>query len=140
MLTLLGSLLGFLGSAFPSVLKLFQDKRDKAHELALLQLQMEAQTKQGGQRLEEIQIASQAAEMQALYASIQPTNVPWVDALNGTVRPVIAYAFFALYAAIKLSAIGTHGLYPENIWTEEDPALFAGIVSFYFGQRALRVK
>lgn len=140
MLTLLGSLLGFLGSAFPAVLKLFQDRRDKAHELELLRLQMEAQAKQGGQRLEEIQIASASAEMQALYASMQPTNVRWVDALNGTVRPVIAYAFFALYAAIKLSAIGTYGLYPDSIWTEEDAALFAGIVSFYFGQRALRVK
>ncbi|WP_019223831.1 hypothetical protein [Bartonella rattaustraliani] len=41
MLTLLGSLLGFLSSAFPDLLKIWRDKEDRKHELAILQLQME---------------------------------------------------------------------------------------------------
>lgn len=36
MLTLLGSLLGFLGSTFPEFLKLFRDSQDRKHELAIL--------------------------------------------------------------------------------------------------------
>jgi hypothetical protein len=41
MLTLLGSLLGFISSAFPDLLKLWQDKQDRAHELQILDRQME---------------------------------------------------------------------------------------------------
>lgn len=36
MLTLLGSLLGFLNSTFPEFLKLFRDSQDRKHELAIL--------------------------------------------------------------------------------------------------------
>ena len=43
MLTLLGSLLGFLSSTFPEFLKLFRDSQDRKHELAILDRQMEQQ-------------------------------------------------------------------------------------------------
>jgi len=56
-------------------------------------------------------------------------------ALNGTVRPVIAYSFFALYASVK--AIQFSANLPWLLWTAEDQAIFAGIISFYFGQRAM---
>jgi len=55
MLTLLGSLLGFLSSAFPDFLKLWRDHADRKHELAILDRQMEAQRQGHTQRLEEIQ-------------------------------------------------------------------------------------
>jgi cellulose synthase/poly-beta-1,6-N-acetylglucosamine synthase-like glycosyltransferase len=68
-----------------------------------------------------------------------------VDALNGTVRPVIAYAFFILYALVKLlsyAAVANSNVVPfvvlhDTLWTEDDAAIFAGIISFYFGQRAM---
>jgi hypothetical protein len=62
-------------------------------------------------------------------------GIRWVDALNGTVRPVIAYSFFILYALVKGMQFSA-GL-PWLLWTEEDQAIFAGIISFYFGQRAM---
>ena len=40
MITLLGSLLGFFGAAFPDILKLFKDSADRKHELAILQMQI----------------------------------------------------------------------------------------------------
>ena len=43
MLTLLGSLLGFISSTFPEFLKLFRDSQDRKHELAILDRQMEQQ-------------------------------------------------------------------------------------------------
>ena len=65
--------------------------------------------------------------------------------LNGTVRPVIAYCFFMLYAAVKFlsyAAIAHADAVPfvvlhDTLWTEDDSAIFAGIISFYFGQRAM---
>jgi hypothetical protein len=41
MLTLLGSLLGFFSSTFPDLLKLWQDRADRQHELDILDRQME---------------------------------------------------------------------------------------------------
>lgn len=77
MLTLLGSLLGFLGSAFPEFLKLFRDSQDRKHELAILDRQMEQQRLGHTQRLEEIQIAADVAESQSLYSyANHPTGLP----------------------------------------------------------------
>lgn len=145
MITLLGSLLGFITSTFPSLLKLWQDSSDKKHELAVLQLQMQAQSQGHTERLEEINAQADISESEALYKTYT-TGVDWVDALNGTVRPVIAYSFFILYALVKLlayQAVANSNLVPfvvlhDTLWSEDDAAIFAGIISFYFGQRAMR--
>lgn len=134
MLTLLGSLLGLLGSMVPDVLKMFRDSADKKHELKILELQMQQQATGHTQRLEEIKIQADISESKALYDTYT-THITWVDALNGSVRPVIAYCFFLLYATVKLTAV-YNGL-AWQAWTEEDAAIFAGIMSFYFGQRAM---
>ena len=52
MLTLLGSLLGFLSSTFPEFLKLFRDSQERKHELAILDRQMEQQRLGHSQRLD----------------------------------------------------------------------------------------
>lgn len=135
MITLLGSLIGFLGAAFPDILKLFRERDDRKHELAVLDKQVEMQRLGYMQRLDEIQTQAGIAESQAIYKTYK-TGIHWVDALNGTVRPVLAYAFFLLYAVVKLmqyEAAGTLLI----LWNEEDQAIFAGIISFYFGQRAM---
>jgi hypothetical protein len=134
MITLLGSLLGFISSTFPDLLKLFRDASDKKHEITLLQMQMDFQAQGHQERLEEINTNADIAESQALYKTYT-TGISWVDALNGTVRPVIAYSFFILYAAVKI--INYSADLPWLLWTEDDQAIFAGIISFYFGQRAM---
>lgn len=145
MLTLLGSLLGFLSSAFPDVLKLWRDNADRKHELAILDRQMEAQRQGHTQRLEEIQVQADIAESKALYRhASQPSGVKWVEALRASVRPVITYAFFILFAVVKSAALYklldqgvgiTDGLIA--VWDGETQALFAAVMSFWFGQRAL---
>ncbi len=78
--------------------------------------------------------AADIAESRALYKTYN-TGIKWVDVLNGTVRPVIAYSFFILYAVIKAMQFSAD--LPWLLWTVEDQAIFAGIISFYFGQRAM---
>ncbi|MEW8420137.1 MAG: hypothetical protein AB2669_08300 [Candidatus Thiodiazotropha endolucinida] len=146
MLTLLGSLLGFLSSAFPDVLKLWRDRADRKHELAILDRQMEAQRQGHSQRLAEIEVQADIIESKALYAhASQPSGVLWVEALRASVRPVITYAFFILFATVKIAALlqlleqevgFTDGLIA--IWDAETQALFAAVMSFWFGQRALQ--
>lgn len=146
MITLLGALLGFFSSAFPDILRFFRDREDRAHEIAVLELQMKNQAQSQDSHLEEIRTTSALQEMQTLYQTYH-TGVEWVDALNGTVRPVIAYAFFLLYAGMKLLVFDAlnfdvpggipTGVMSAILWTEDDAAIFAGIIAFYFGQRAM---
>ena len=76
MLTLLGSLLGFVSSAFPDLLKLWQDKQDRKHELKILDRQMEQMRLGHSQRLEAIDVAADIAESKALYTHAnQPSGV-----------------------------------------------------------------
>jgi len=145
MLTLLGSLLGFVTSAFPDMLGLFRDWQDRKHELAILDRQMEQMTLGHQQRLEEIEVQADIAESKALYQHDKPVGVAWVDSLRASVRPVITYAFFLLFASVKGSAlyvlIAVEGLLLAEalprIWDPETQALFAAVMSFWFGQRAL---
>lgn len=142
MITLLGALVGFLGSAFPDILKLFRDHQDRKHELTILQMQLQQQAQGHAQRLEEIHTQADIAESRALYKTFY-SGIKWVDALNGSVRPVLAYAFFLLYFIIKcmqFSMVDLADPLPwqlEMLWSVEDQAIFAGIISFYFGQRAM---
>lgn len=142
MIALLGSLLGFFGSMVPEIIKTFRDKSDKQHELAIMQLQLQSAQADRNIRLEEIRTTADTSESLALYKTYK-TGVQWVDALNGTVRPVLTYSFFALYATVKYLQyimIGTDApmfQYIEIMWNAEDQAIFAGIISFYFGQRAM---
>ena len=146
MLTLLGSLLGFITSAFPQLLGLIKDWQDRRHELAILDRQMEMQRQGHTQRLEEIAVAADIAESQAIYRhDAQPSGVKWVDGLRSSVRPMITYAFFLLFAAVKGSGlyllIAVEGLVLAEalpqVWDGETAALFAAVVSFWFGARSL---
>ena len=145
MLTLLGSLLGFVTSAFPDLLRLVSDSQDRKHELAILDRQLEQQKLGHQQRLEEIEVQADIAESQALYRHDKPAGVPWVDALRASVRPVITYAFFTLFAAVKGSALyvlmAVEGVLLAEalprVWDPETQTLFAAVMSFWFGQRAL---
>lgn len=139
MLALLGSLLGFLGSSVPELFKVFQDRRDKAHELALIAKQAEINKEA------KIITADYKFDIEALKTSVEQTKTGYkvVDILNGLVRPTIAFGFFIAYVFIKF---GLYLAVPDNLpfvivaetlWTEEDTAIFAGIISFYFGNRAM---
>ena len=152
MLTLLGALLGFFSSSFPEVLKFFNHKRDRAHELAVMDRQIDLAKSGQTSRLEEVRLQAESAEQVALYQHAQRSNGKqaslgqtslWVDALAASVRPVITYAFFGLYGVIKVSqwVILSHTLPSAQsfvfLWSEEDAALFAAVMSFWFGHRAL---
>ena len=146
MLTIFASLIGFISSALPEFLKSWQDKKDREHELEILDRQMEQMRLGHTQRLEEISVNADIAESQALYKHDSlPSGVTWVDGLRASVRPMITYAFFLLFAAVKVSALYVLVVEQGNnvyialpkIWDPETQALFAGIISFWFGARNL---
>lgn len=143
MITFLASLLGFAGSWLPQILKMISDKSDKAHEITLLQMQMDAAKEQSTDRLAEIGAQGDAAQATAIYGTYK-TGVTWVDSYNGIVRPTITFALFFEYALMKYlqyTIIGSNApLFQrlDALWTQDDMGMFAGCIAFYFGSRAMK--
>lgn len=143
MLTILGSLIGFGSSALPSVMKFFTDKRDQKHELAMMDKQMESQRLAGEQKVQEVTVDAEIRSFEAAHKSeATPSGVRWVDGLRASVRPVITYLFMSLFIFVEvcliikamqtgMSLIDT----AELIWDEETAAIFATILTFWFGGR-----
>ncbi|MGX8189530.1 hypothetical protein [Rickettsia conorii] len=75
-----------------------------------------------------------------LFTPLINPGVSWVDALNGSVRPVLAYSFFAMYGGVKYvqyKSLKSSALlveYLDILWSIEDQTIFVEIISFYFGQ------
>ena len=140
MLTILSTILGFFSSGFPSILRFFQDRTDKKHELDMMQMQIEFQKLNIGKQLEAIDVQAQSAQMQSMYQTIK-TDISWVDAYNGIVRPTIALSLFIAYMVTKIPLIYMQmelisvGTVVHNLWCEHDSALFGSIIGFYFGGR-----
>lgn len=143
MITLLASIAGFISSIIPEIVKYFKDVNDKKHELDILQKQIEYSQISKNLSLEEIHISRDIQEQASLYATYK-TDITWVDALNGSVRPVLAYSFFLMYIGVKYMqyraiTASAHVIeYIEIIWNVDDQAIFAGIISFYYGQRTFQ--
>jgi len=128
MLTLLSTLISFLMGGLPKILEFFQDRQDKAHELALAQMQItrELELRKAGfeaqERIENIRsdqlaiesaantqqmlIGAQQAEMAAIYAhdiSLNEGTSRWMKDLRASVRPVITYGFFFLLVFVDIA-------------------------------------
>ena len=148
MLTLLSSLLGFGTSFIPKVLDTFQDGKDKKHELEVMKLQIEREEKLAGQRAEAMLLQSEIQRESALLkhdAEAAKLSSTWVNNLRSSVRPVITYLFFLLFffvegvaAYMVLKNGGDVQMVADVLWSEETSSIFAAIVAFWFGSRAVK--
>ena len=144
--TLLGGLLGGVFRLAPEVLKWFDRKSERGHELAMQDKALEFDRIRGAQKMAEIGAAADAAwntgAIEALRDAVrtqgEKTGVRWADALSISVRPVITYWFMGLYCAAKTAAfVGamTAGVGWSaavlQAWTEADQALWAGVLNFW---------
>lgn len=138
MIALLGSVAGFLSALIPEVLGFIKDKRDKAHELALVKLQIEAGKNSSSSRIDEVVIKSDLDKERLIYSHAKPIGIPWVDALSALVRPLITYLFLALYIGVKLTIIFSYQIgVCMPVWTNEDEVLLSVIMGFWFGNRMI---
>ena len=99
------------------------------------------------QKIEALNIEADISETKAIYKHDQSLKTTgFMSALRASVRPVITYLFFTLFAVIKGTAIYgliyTDGVVWEmaiqTLWDEETQGIFAAIISFWFGSRALQ--
>ena len=151
---LLGSIFGGLFRMAPEVLKFFDKKNERQHELNMFARQCELETLRGQQKLAEIGAQREAAVdvgvMDAFNTAIeqQATMVKaaggWAASLSASVRPVVTYWVLFVWSFI-------HVWFAWNAWVTGAPpaevfkmmmspdfsALLAGTINFWFLDRTL---
>ena len=158
-MTIISTVISFLMGGVPKLLDMFQDSKDKKHELTLAQMQNEremalmaagyaAQAKVEEIRTEQVQIN---ADMQTHMALLQHDTESakgasqWVINARAMVRPGITYGMFALlafvdvfgfYYAIKTGVAFDSAL--DQLWDDDSQQIFASIIAFYFGGQAFK--
>ena len=144
MITLLGSLLGFGTSFMPEVLNFFRAGQDHKHSLERMKLEMDLMDRRNELKLDILDKQAGIKETEGLYKHDSIDAGGFVNALRGSVRPVITYAFFGLFVAVQIVIMvkvmdegGDWAAAVTLMWTAETSGLFAAIMSFWFGNRAV---
>ena len=156
MLSILSGILGFATSGLPSVLDFFKQKGDQKHEQAMARLEMERAMEMAKagfasqERIEEfktdqVEMETYAQERIALYKHDEKLSEgasPWVLNLRASVRPVITYIFVFILLFVDIVGMwwaiksGVDFVTAINIiFSEEEMAIFASIIGFWFGSR-----
>ena len=144
MMTLLGSLLGFGSSFLPEVLNFFKAGQEHKQKMESMKLEMELMSKRSELQLNMLDKQADIKETEGLYKHDSIDAGGFVNALRGSVRPVITYAFFGLFVAVQVVIMvkvmaegGDWASAVTLMWTPETSGLFAAIMSFWFGNRAV---
>ena len=145
MMALLGSLLGFGSSFLPSVLDYFKANQQQKHRMEMMQLETEIAQRRSEMKLVELDKQADIEETKGLYAHDSSIDAGgFVNALRGSVRPVVTYAFFGLFVATKVvimvkvtQAGGDWMSAVDLMWDGETSGLFSAVLAFWFGNRAI---
>ena len=161
MMTLVSTLLGFASGGLPKVLDFVQDRGDKKHELALMAAQRErelALAKEGFVaqaaveeiKTEQIAMQTQAQEKLAMWKhdmKIGEGASTWVINLRASVRPVVTYLFVGLLIVVDVAGIWyaystgvAFAQAMEMVFSDDEMAILAAIISFWFGSQAFSKK
>ena len=151
MISLLGSLLGFGTSSIPMIMGFFEKKQANKQELLMLEAKAKYASELSKLKLQEMDAQADIEEVKGLYkhaeSLAQANKSTFVSALQASVRPVITYAFFSVFAFVKITYVvmavqsGTEVL-PAILeaWDAESQTIFAAIISFWFGNRLFKAR
>ncbi len=150
-----GSLLGGIFRLAPEVLKFFDKKNERNHELLMFQRQCDLEQIRGQQKLAEIGAARDAAidvgVMDAFNSAInQQAEMAkaaggWAASLSASVRPVVTYWVILLWSFVHLWFAWNawlQGAAPrevfETMMTADFMALVSGTINYWFLDRTLK--
>jgi hypothetical protein len=147
---ILGSIFGGLFRLAPEVLKFWDRKDDRKHELAMYGLQIDLEKTKGEIRIDEKYVDYSIAQTQAIQTAFEgqakeaAASYRWVAALSALVRPMVTYILFGMYVAFKITIIvhavnsGANWIdIARNHWTPDDFAMLNMILTFWFLGRSI---
>jgi hypothetical protein len=139
-----GGLGGLLRLA-PEIIKGFDRKNERQHELAMMEVEVRIAEKRMEHEMRRVDAAMTIAEMDAISAAVKEQGQTaraagkFVAAISALVRPLVAYWFVALYSTVKIVAIvmavDAGGDWKEVLvksWTADDMAILIMILSFFY--------
>lgn len=146
--TLAGGLLGGIFRCIPEILKFFDAKNDRKHELDMQDKAYQFQQLKGYQKVDEIETQGQQdwndsaihTLKSAIESQFRPSGVKWVDALSTLMRPLITLQWVViLYPAVIIAGFfiainqGTGALDAlVKVFGVEEKALVSAILNFWF--------
>ena len=149
MLTILGSVLGFATSTVPTIMDFFKDKEEKKAKQEEFKLQIEAKKAGVDLDIKLFQAKKDFDEQKMLleHDTALGQQGGFINSLRAFVRPFITYVFVLTFIGIKVvlvwQAIQIDADLNQTIdivGDDETEALFAAIISFWFGSRAMPVR
>jgi hypothetical protein len=148
--TLGGGLLGGAMRFAPELLKFFSGKRDQAHELAMLDREMQFANLRGEQEMRRADAAMGIAELAAMGEALKEQGETaraaggFVAALSALVRPMVTYWLLLMYTVVKavsiMMAIDAGSDWKEVLlqsWGESDMSMLSLVISFWFVSRSI---
>jgi len=153
--------MGFAAGGLPKVLDFVQDRGDKKHELAMMAANREreialaregfvAQARVEEIKTEQIAMQTQAQEKLAMWKhdmKIGEGASTWVINLRASVRPVVTYLFVGLLIVVDVAGIWyaystgvAFAQAMEMVFSDDEMAILAAIISFWFGSQAFNKK
>lgn len=152
-----GSLIGGIFRLAPEVLKFFDKKNERQHELAMFDRQCDLEKVRGEMKLAEIgaqrDAAIDAGVMDAFNAAInQQAEMAkaaggWAASLSASVRPVVTYWVIALWSFVHLWYAWNawiNGSSPQEVFntmmTADFMALVSGTINYWFLDRTLKAR
>lgn len=146
--TLFGGLLGGVFRIAPELIKLWDRKSEREHELRMVQSEMEFAKIRGEISMRETEARMTVAELDAMSEALKEQGQTaraagrWVAAVSALVRPLITYWFVVLYSTVKIlgmsMAIDDGGYWKEvitNSWSQDDMAMMMLLLTFWFTGR-----
>ena len=102
MISLIGTLIGFGTSIVPEVLGYFKQKQANEQELRMLEAKAKYASQLSELRIKELDAEAEIQETKSIYEHDRTIDSgPIINSLRGSVRPVITYLFFLMFAAVK---------------------------------------
>jgi hypothetical protein len=153
--------MGFAAGGLPKLIDVYQQKGDQKHELALMAAQREreialakegfvAQARVEEIKTEQVAMQTQAQEKLAMWKhdmKIGEGASPWVINLRASVRPVVTYVFVGLLVVVDVAGIWyaystgvAFAQAMEMVFSDDEMAILAAIISFWFGSQAFNKK
>jgi hypothetical protein len=142
---LLGGVFGGVLRLAPEVLKWLDKKNERAHELTMVQAEMEFAKVKAEVAMHEHNTQLASAELDAVVAGLNnqaemAKDAGWfVSAVSALVRPIVTYLFAGAYVAVKAAAYyvavsqgADWTVVVQQLWNPEDMGVLNMILTFWF--------
>ena len=143
--TLGGGLLGGIFRLAPEVIKIFDSKNARSHELKMLEAEMAFAQLNVAAEMHKTNASMTVAELDAMGAALKEQgqtarSAGWfVAAISALVRPLVTYWFVVMYSVVKIvsiqMAVAAGGFWKDVLvtsWTPEDASLLMLVLTFWF--------